>query len=68
MLCSQVLYYIGGKTMVVNKDKCISCGACMGTCPANAISFVDDKAFIDQEKCAQCGMCKDACPVEAIEE
>ena len=53
---------------VVDKDKCVSCGACVGTCPFEAISFVDDKAFVDQDKCQHCGACVGACPVEAITE
>ena len=54
--------------MVVNKEICITCGACVGTCPVNAISIVDDKAHIDTEVCIQCGACKDAFPVSAISE
>lgn len=60
--------HIGGKIMVINKDTCIGCGACVGTCPVNAISLDDGKAVIDQDTCVKCGACKEACPVSAISE
>jgi len=54
---------------VVDKEKCVSCGSCVGCCPFEAISFADDgKAFVDQEKCQHCGACIDSCPVNAISE
>ena len=55
--------------MKVNNDRCISCGACVGACPVEAISFGDDgKAQIDTDKCINCGTCVGACAVGAIEE
>ena len=53
--------------MVVNKEKCIGCGACVATCPVEAIELVDSKAQINKEKCVSCGACQGTCPVEAIE-
>ncbi len=46
-------------------DDCISCGACAGACPVEAISEGDDKYVIDPETCIECGACADACPVGA---
>lgn len=55
--------------MVVNNETCISCGACVGACRVNAISFgADGKAVIDQETCVKCGTCVGICPVSAISE
>lgn len=55
--------------MVVNTEECIGCGACVGTCPVEAISLTEEgKAHIDQEKCIHCGACAGACPVGAIKE
>ena len=47
-------------------DDCISCGACAGNCPAEAIAEGDGKFVIDADKCLDCGACADGCPVEAI--
>ena len=54
--------------MEANKDICIGCGACVATCPVEAISLDEaGKAVIDAEKCIHCGACKATCPVEAID-
>ena len=50
----------------IDKNKCISCGSCVASCPVNAISFdKDGKAVIDKNKCISCGTCYAVCPVEA---
>ena len=55
--------------MKVDQDVCVGCGACVGSCPVNAISFDDNqKAVIDQNICVHCGSCVGACPVNAISE
>ncbi len=51
---------------VVNKDVCVGCEACVGTCPVEAIAMDDGKANVDGGKCVECGACVSACPVEAI--
>ena len=58
--CSKMAYKI--------TDECISCGACAGTCPVEAISEGADKYVIDADTCIACGACADGCPVEAIKE
>lgn len=45
---------------------CAACGACIGSCPVEAIREGDDKYTIDEEKCTDCGTCADICPVAAI--
>lgn len=47
-------------------DECISCGACVGECPVEAISEGDDKYVIDADTCTDCGACVDVCPTSAI--
>ncbi|MCL2109556.1 MAG: 4Fe-4S binding protein [Oscillospiraceae bacterium] len=49
-------------------DNCISCGACAGECPVDAISEGDPIYVIDPEKCIACGACAPICPVDAIKE
>jgi len=48
----------------INSD-CISCGACVGTCPVDAIKEASPIYVID-ETCIDCGACVDSCPVNAI--
>lgn len=70
-----------GRRMVVlcnNKDKgaiankvckasCIGCGKCVKTCEKfEAISLVNNLAYIDAEKCKLCRKCEEACPKGAI--
>lgn len=53
--------------VTVNKDTCIGCGACTGTCPVSALSMDNDgKAGCDAGTCIDCGSCISACPVSAI--
>lgn len=49
-------------------DACISCGACAGTCPVEAISEGDAQYNIDADTCISCGSCAEGCPVGAISE
>jgi len=51
--------------VIVEKDKCIACGACVGSCPFGAIEMGDSAAMIT-DKCTECGACIESCPVEAI--
>ena len=53
---------------VISKEKCAGCGACVESCPVEAISQDGDKYVIDPEKCVGCGACVGSCPSEAITE
>ncbi len=51
----------------VNKEKCISCGACISTCPGGADWDEDGKSkIIDSQKIEECGG-ETVCPYGAIE-
>ena len=42
---------------------CINCGACVGQCPAGALSLGEDNRVIwDQGACVQCDTCIHVCP------
>ena len=47
-------------------EECISCGACPGGCPVEAISEGDERYVIDADVCIDCGACAGGCPVDAI--
>lgn len=47
-------------------EECISCGACAGGCPVDAISDGGERYVIDENLCIDCGACEDTCPVSAI--
>jgi ferredoxin len=46
--------------------RCIACCTCIEGCPMEAISLVDERAFIDDDKCIRCYCCHEICPEEAI--
>ncbi|KAA6303102.1 MAG: Electron transport complex subunit RsxB [Candidatus Ordinivivax streblomastigis] len=61
----------------VNKDKgavarkacavaCIACSKCQKVCPSEAISMVNNLAYIDDDKCSLCLTCVGECPTAAI--
>lgn len=53
---------------IVRDRKCMSCGACSGFCPKDAIRmvYIDEdglyKPKIQGELCVQCGICLKCCP------
>ncbi|OCC14496.1 CoB--CoM heterodisulfide reductase, subunit A [Dissulfuribacter thermophilus] len=56
---------------MVDKEKCIGCGACEQFCPYNAIRIYKEgkrrKASTLAASCKGCGICAARCPVLAIE-
>lgn len=49
-------------------NACRNCVAhsCMNACPKQAITVVENQAYIDKTKCVECGLCKKACQYSAI--
>jgi len=54
----------GGKTALINKEKCGRCGACISVCRFEAISKED--FIVDPLFCEGCGVCFHICPQNAI--
>lgn len=46
-------------------DRCVGCGACLSSCPADALSLEGGKA-VASSACNLCGMCVNSCPLDAI--
>ncbi len=51
--------------VILDKEQCIGCSACVSACPFGAIVMEDDKAVIT-DACTVCGACVDVCAVTAI--
>lgn len=45
---------------------CIGCKLCVKVCEDDAITVVDNIAYIDQTKCTHCGKCAAKCPSKII--
>lgn len=56
-------------SIVINKNKCISCQRCRQVCPGSLISLDDNrKAYIKYPRdCWGCVSCVKECPVNAID-
>ncbi|RNC29828.1 MAG: Caffeyl-CoA reductase-Etf complex subunit CarE [Candidatus Dichloromethanomonas elyunquensis] len=53
-------------TVIIDKAKCIGCGACVTECPFEALDLIDGIAAVDPQKCTDCGKCLKICPTEAL--
>lgn len=53
-------------TVLVDKEKCIGCGACTVECPVEALDLIDGLAVVDPEKCDNLGNCVTICPTDAL--
>ena len=53
----------------VSAEICVGCGACVATCPVDAVSMQEKDCFyypvVDETKCIDCGKCKKSCAVLA---
>jgi len=51
--------------MKVDRNSCMYCGTCVGTCRENAITLYETRIEFG-DKCTNCGVCVRVCPVGAI--
>ena len=65
----QVKVEAAEKKIVLDKSRCISCGACTGVCFTSALTLnrEDWQLNYDAEKCVACGMCIKACPLQLFD-
>lgn len=62
-----VEYFSPIRKISVFEDICIGCGACIDTCPVNAIWLESPSPIHIEDNCVFCGQCVSTCPVTAIE-
>lgn len=50
------------------QSRCVACGACVKTCPREAISIWRGcYAVVEKELCVGCGLCEKTCPAGCIQ-
>lgn len=55
------------KIAIVDKHRCVACGACMKACPRRAIRIESGCfAVVSAESCVGCGLCAKTCPADCI--
>jgi len=54
--------------IVVDRDACTLCMACVSNCPTPALAAGDTSPLLSfrEADCVQCGLCAEACPEQAI--
>jgi dihydroorotate dehydrogenase (fumarate) len=50
----------------IDSRRCVGCGACVGSCPYDALAVKAKKAVVDSVLCDNCGLCASICPADAI--
>jgi nitroreductase/Pyruvate/2-oxoacid:ferredoxin oxidoreductase delta subunit len=53
-------------TTVIDRERCIGCGACVRVCPSQTIALQNGKAAVTGARSLGCGHCAAVCPVEAV--
>jgi ferredoxin len=55
------------QVIILNRDSCIDCGACLSLCPTQALYFTPEREVeLREERCVYCKLCVQACPVRAL--
>ena len=54
--------------ILYTRDTCDFCGACVGTCPVDAICLARADLKIDHDTCINCDFCVDVCPSRSLEQ
>lgn len=55
------------RSIRLDKEACMHCGACVSVCPTDALKLDEDYALVlDEEECVYCKACIPVCPVRAL--
>jgi NAD-dependent dihydropyrimidine dehydrogenase PreA subunit len=52
--------------LVIHRDICGYCGACVSVCPEGALELIDADLSVD-DHCTGCRICTRICPLGALE-
>jgi NAD-dependent dihydropyrimidine dehydrogenase PreA subunit len=68
LLKERGLQVLSRRHVIIDKNLCIECGACVSFCYVDALSIdpEDYSLIYDEEKCIFCRLCIDTCPRNAI--
>lgn len=63
--------FSGGKTAVINQEKCLLCGKCAAVCRFQAVGTGQDESgtpvySVSEKDCEGCGVCAWFCPADAV--
>ena len=61
----QALTVSASGVVLLNKNKCVGCLACVSVCPIDAMMWMEGDT--NPFKCIACGKCATACPAGALE-
>lgn len=54
------------KRAIINKKRCVACGACSHVCPRQAITIYKGIYASVSGACVGCGLCEKTCPACAV--
>lgn len=57
---------LGRTTFVIDRERCMGCGACLDVCFPKAIEVRGTVFMVDASRCDGCGLCARYCPLRAI--
>ncbi len=50
----------------ISASRCVACGACVQSCPVEAVAISGQVARIDDKRCIRCYCCHEMCPEKAV--
>lgn len=56
---------MSGLPLIIDREACTGCGACIDACPFGALAMDGDVVAVN-EQCTACGSCVDVCPCDAL--
>ena len=59
--------FYGGKTAVIDPDRCTGCGVCASVCRFDAVIVGERPYSVDPVACEGCASCFHRCPVNAVQ-